>query len=177
MLLRLVALDPAAAMVFSTLAESVASIVPWQVEATRTVTQPREPEQPGQRDAREAVSQLPRGGGGTLVIGITDTDLTATGYEFVFGYALPDRSAAIVSLHRLRDMPPHEWAKDIALNERATKEILHEAGHLLKLQHCPDPMCVMHYSQTLHDTDRKSERFCAHCARELSRLPEGPHEA
>lgn len=177
MILKLVPLDSMSQQVVDALAESVAAIVPWQVEAAPAAGSPDEPVGDGQTDAREAVSRLPAGRRDTLMIGLTNGDLTVPGYRFVFGYAVPDRYSAVISLHRLHALPQQDFAHDVALNERATKEILHEAGHLLMLGHCPDAVCVMHYSQTLQDTDIKSERFCAQCARGLSRLPESSHEA
>lgn len=111
-----------------------------------------------------------------LVAGVTEWDLNVPGYNFVYGYAVPDCFQAVVSLSRLHELERERAAHDTRLLERATKEVLHEAGHLLGLGHCPDPNCVMHYSQTLQDTDLKSERFCPRCARELSRLPESSHE-
>ncbi|WP_081825254.1 matrixin family metalloprotease [Persephonella sp. IF05-L8] len=46
---------------------------------------------------------------------------------------------------------------------RITKEAVHEIGHTLGLGHCPDPECVMHFSNSIVDTDRKSYFFCSVC--------------
>jgi archaemetzincin len=40
---------------------------------------------------------------------------------------------------------------------------VHELGHVFGLEHCPDPECVMHFSNSLLDTDRKSTSFCSQC--------------
>jgi archaemetzincin len=48
---------------------------------------------------------------------------------------------------------------------RALKEAVHELGHTLGLVHCPEAGCVMHFSNTLADTDCKSHRLCAMCER------------
>ncbi len=103
-----------------------------------------------------------------ITIGMTSRDLAAPGFDYVFGYASPDRRAGAVSLFRLTN---GEDSQNV-LVERAAKEVLHEVGHVLGLRHCDDPCCVMTYSQALQDTDIKSFQYCEHCSRELSRMPE-----
>ena len=39
--------------------------------------------------------------------------------------------------------------------ERALTEAVHELGHTYGLGHCPVSTCVMHFSNSLHDTDLK----------------------
>ncbi len=109
-----------------------------------------------------------------LIIGVTGFDLAASGFDYVFGYAAPEQHIAIISLHRLMHGTNGLAAEQQVLVERATKEILHEAGHLMGLSHCDQGACVMRYSQTLHDTDIKPCRYCARCLKELSRMPERP---
>ena len=46
---------------------------------------------------------------------------------------------------------------------RAAKEAIHETGHTCGLGHCPDPRCIMHFSNSLRDTDAKEPRFCTAC--------------
>ncbi len=43
----------------------------------------------------------------------------------------------------------------------------HELGHVMGLQHCDDPGCVMYFSNRLSDTDRKASDFCETCQRKL----------
>jgi len=97
------------------------------------------------------------------VVGITEVDLYAGGLNFVFGQADIVNQTAVVSLCRLRQeyygSPPDE---ELFL-ERATKEIVHEIGHTFSLGHCPDPKCVMHFSNCLADTDYKKAGFCGKC--------------
>jgi archaemetzincin len=100
---------------------------------------------------------------GEKILGVTGIDLFAEGLNFVFGQAEMGGSAAIISLARLQQefygSPPDRRL----LTERTLKEAVHELGHTFNLVHCPDPGCVMHFSNNLHDTDIKSFAFCPNC--------------
>ncbi len=104
---------------------------------------------------------------GTYVVALIDKDLYIDGYNFVFGLADPSYKICIVSDARLKQefygLPPDE---KLYLS-RLEKEVLHEMGHLLGLPHCPDPKCVMHFSNCLEDTDRKEAEFCENCKAKL----------
>jgi archaemetzincin len=101
--------------------------------------------------------------GDERVVGIAEVDLYAPGLNFVFGEADIVNKTAVVSLCRLRQeyygSPPDEEL----FMERAVKEIVHEVGHTFSLGHCPDPKCVMHFSNCLADTDYKQAGFCGKC--------------
>ena len=97
------------------------------------------------------------------VVGIADIDLYVPRLNFVFGEADIVSGTAIVSLYRLRQ-EYYGLAPDEALFlERATKEIVHELGHTFGLGHCPNNKCVMHFSNSLADTDLKEASFCSKC--------------
>jgi archaemetzincin len=97
------------------------------------------------------------------VVGIADVDLYVPRLNFVFGEADMVSGTAIVSLCRLRP-EYYGLAPDEALFlERATKEIVHELGHTFGLGHCPNTKCVMHFSNSLADTDLKEAHFCNKC--------------
>jgi archaemetzincin len=89
-------------------------------------------------------------------VGLTDKDLYVPQLNFVFGLAVREVSAAIVSWHRL-------VGNEGAFNMRIVKEVIHELGHLEGLDHCPNEVCVMRFSNTLGETDRKRAEFCATC--------------
>jgi archaemetzincin len=97
------------------------------------------------------------------VVGIADIDLYVPRLNFVFGEADMVSGTAIISLCRLRQ-EYYGLAPDEALFlERATKEIVHELGHTFGLGHCPNNKCVMHFSNSLADTDLKEAHFCSKC--------------
>jgi archaemetzincin len=97
------------------------------------------------------------------VVGIADVDLFVPRLDFVFGEADIASGTAVVSLCRLRS-EYYGTANDEALSlERVTKEIVHELGHTFGLKHCPNPKCVMHFSNSLADTDVKEVHFCSKC--------------
>jgi archaemetzincin len=97
------------------------------------------------------------------VVGIADVDLYVPRLNFVFGEADIVSGTAIVSLCRLRQ-EYYGLAPDEGLFlERATKEIVHELGHTFGLGHCPNNGCVMHFSNSLADTDLKKAHFCNKC--------------
>lgn len=102
-------------------------------------------------------------------LGITEVDLYAPGLNFVFGQALMGGRYCVISIGRLRPsfygLPPDE---DL-FRGRVVKEAVHELGHTFGLEHCPDPGCVMRFSNSLADTDRKGGDFCASCRGALSR--------
>ncbi len=84
------------------------------------------------------------------VLAVTDVDLYARDLNFVFGVAQPSGEACVVSLFRL-----HLDADKERFRGRALKEAMHELGHTFGLGHCADPRCVMWFSNTLEETDRK----------------------
>jgi archaemetzincin len=92
-----------------------------------------------------------------LALGLSEADAYISGLNFVFGLASPPLGAAIVFTARLK-------TENIALyKSRLLKESLHEIGHLLGLEHCPTPGCVMNFSNSVTDVDRKSDSFCERC--------------
>jgi len=97
------------------------------------------------------------------VFAITDQDLYAEGLNFIFGQARLKGNVAIVSIHRLD--PKFFGQKDEnLLIKRAVKETIHEIGHaLFGLSHCDNSKCVMSFSNTIFDVDKKSKELCKKC--------------
>jgi len=106
---------------------------------------------------------LGKAGRDERVAGIADVDLYVPRLNFVFGEADVLSGTSIVSLCRLRQ-EYYGLAPDEALFlERTAKEIVHELGHTFGLGHCPNNKCVMHFSNSLADTDLKEAHFCNKC--------------
>jgi archaemetzincin len=103
------------------------------------------------------------------ILGVTNVDLYVPRLNFVFGEALCPGKAAIISLFRLNPNIYNEKNGDKLL-ERAVKEAVHELGHTFGLMHCENPTCVMFFSNSLLDTDRKTDDFCLKCREELEKM-------
>jgi archaemetzincin len=110
-----------------------------------------------------------RTGNNGLVLGVTGVDLFVPELNFVFGLAEPRQKSAIISLARLQPEFYGLPADPNLFKERALKEAIHELGHLLGLGHCPNPTCVMFFSNSLADTDRKGQGFCNKCRKLLEK--------
>jgi len=101
------------------------------------------------------------------VLAVVDVDLYIPNLNFVFGEAELGGQLAIISLSRLRQSFYGLKENRELFLERAVKEAVHELGHTFGLGHCPDPGCVMHFSNSLLDTDKKSASFCGRCQQKL----------
>ena len=95
---------------------------------------------------------------GDRVLGVVGVDLFALQLTFILGQAEVGGRAAVISTYRLAG-----GVDETTFGERLVKEAVHELGHTFNLDHCDDPRCVMHFSNTLGDTDRKGAEFCALC--------------
>jgi len=100
---------------------------------------------------------------GDRVLGVVDLDLYVPSLNFVFGEADFENRMAIITLWRLRQ-EFYGLPEDIdRFEERVLKEAVHELGHTYGLGHCSNPLCVMHFSNSLLDTDIKKVSFCPQC--------------
>ncbi len=95
------------------------------------------------------------------ILGMIDHDLYVPELNFVFGEA--SRKAAVISITRLRQTFYHLPEDQSLFQRRVLTEAVHELGHTFGLGHCQNPRCVMFFSNSLTDTDRKGSEFCQKC--------------
>lgn len=103
------------------------------------------------------------------LVGLTSSDISTTKDPYgdwgIFGMAFINGSTCVVSTFRLG-----EGKVDTALfHERLKKAIAHEVGHILGLQHCPTPGCLMQDAQgRISTVDESDGRLCRRCRESLS---------
>ncbi len=101
--------------------------------------------------------------GAPFKLGMIQSDLSIPILTYVYGESQLGGRAAVISLHRLFDID-----RQIVYN-RAAKIAVHEAGHLLGLEHCWEAGCLMRFSKQLEQLDRLPLRFCSSCEFEIAR--------
>jgi len=104
------------------------------------------------------------------ILGVMDEDIYSKFLNFVFGVAdLPKHKSygsALISVTRLREEFYRRTENIAQFEQRIHKEAIHELGHTFGLEHCEN-LCVMRFSNSLDDTDRKPHDFCQNCLKKL----------
>ncbi len=120
--------------------------------------------------AEEFIDLAKRIGSGTKNIAITPKDLFYRQRNYVFGLAYLGGNGSVISTYRLRTSSDggfsHQSAADI-FSDRVRKEVVHEIGHTLGLEHCDNNRCVMSFSPTVQNVDQKEEHLCGSCQRHV----------
>lgn len=101
------------------------------------------------------------------ILGIVDHDLYVPDLNFVFGEG--SHKAAVISITRLRQKFYNLPQDQTLFYKRVLTEAVHELGHTYGLGHCGNPQCVMFFSNSLMDTDRKGSEFCPTCKDKLNK--------
>ncbi|MHC4322077.1 MAG: archaemetzincin family Zn-dependent metalloprotease [Planctomycetota bacterium] len=101
------------------------------------------------------------------ILGVVDVDLYVPELNFVFGEASIRDKVCIISLVRLRQEYYGLPKNESLFLSRTLKEAIHELGHTYQLSHCQNPKCIMHFSNSLRDTDIKEPGFCNTCKLKL----------
>jgi archaemetzincin len=100
----------------------------------------------------------------TKLLAVCAFDAYFGNYNFCFGEAIIGGRVAAVYLQRL--LPRYGNGNNklrTLLQDRLTKEAIHELGHTFGLRHCSHGSCIMYKSKTILDTDNKRREFCKVC--------------
>jgi archaemetzincin len=105
---------------------------------------------------------------GTRILGLTGTDISTTKGDVqdwgVLGLGRIDGASSVIS--RFRCAKRSRGAAHA--RERLAKVAVHEAGHTLGLEHCPNRGCLMEDAEGQVATCDREYDFCARCRKLLA---------
>jgi archaemetzincin len=106
--------------------------------------------------------ELPSDALGLMAITSSDVYANPKG-NYVFGLGSYRARVGVTSVFWFREgkVPPGKVLR------RLLKTASHEFGHMLSISHCVHAVCTMNGTNSLHETDRKPNRFCSQCSSKL----------
>lgn len=110
----------------------------------------------------------------TRALGVTQVDISTTAHGVrdwgVLGYGDVAGTACVISTFRCRMNSPSEAQTRF----RMVTTCIHEVGHTLGLEHCPDTSCLMTDARgSVRTVDRTTGHLCARCRRLAGLAPRG----
>ena len=122
------------------------------------------------RNLDDAVASQQRKG--VLIMGVTNLDIYATKFNFL--YSLCSGTHSVLSYSLYRAASTGESPDRDRLMSRLRKLCLSNFGHLCEVERCSNPSCPLSFQMTLQEHDAKTENYCPSCLKAIEAKIEHP---